>query len=134
MYSFVHHIVHIFRVPYDVKNPVVLILERSESGFRCMRQKKRIFVDFTKMKRGKASEYSVILSAFYKFFVKFLPSRPARSSFNRVVTMFWVLRSLHRTRATQRTSRSWAAADACGLALLVIQYPKLSIFLKRRNT
>ena len=31
---------------------------RSEAG-------KRILVDFTKMKRGKASEYSVILTAFY---------------------------------------------------------------------
>ena len=64
---------------------------------------KRILVDFTKMKRETTSEYSVILTAFYPFFVKVLTSRPARIVSKRVVTMFWVLGSLPQIRAIQRT-------------------------------
>ena len=55
---------------------------------------KRILVDFIKMKREKASEYSGILTAFYQFFVKVLTSRPARIFSKRVVTLFWVLERL----------------------------------------
>ena len=64
---------------------------------------KRILVDFTKMKRETTSEYSVILTAFYPFFVKVLTSRPARIFSKRVVTLFWVLGSLPQIRAIQRT-------------------------------
>ena len=71
--------------------------------YRYWRQEKRILVDFTKMKREKVSEYSVILKAFYQFFVKVLTSRPARIFSKRVVTLFWVLGSLPQIRAIQRT-------------------------------
>ena len=70
---------------------------------RHWRQEKRILVDFTKMKRQKTSEYSVILTAFYPFFVKVLTSRPARIFYKRVVTLFWALGSLPQIRAIQRT-------------------------------
>ena len=66
------------------------------------RQEKRILVEFTKMKHEKTSEYSVILTAFYQFFVKVLTSRPARIFSKRVVTSFWVLGSLPQIRAIQR--------------------------------
>ena len=71
--------------------------------YRCWRQQKRILVDFTKMKRQKTSEYSVILTAFYPFFVKVLTSRPGRIFSKCVVTLFWVLGSLPQIRAIQRT-------------------------------
>ena len=71
--------------------------------YRYWGQEKRILVDFTKMKREKTSEYSVILTAFYPFFVKVLTSRPARIFSKRVVTLFWVLGSLPQIRAIQRT-------------------------------
>ena len=93
IYSFSHHIVHMFCVPYDVRNPMVSFRDNLRH-IPLFEAGKRNLVDFTKMKRGKASEYSVILTAFYPFLVKFLISRLSRIFSKRVVTMFWVLRSL----------------------------------------
>ena len=71
--------------------------------YRYWRKEKQILVDFSKMKREKTSEYSIIFTAFYQFFVKVLTSRPARIFSKRVVTLFWVLGSLPQIRAIQRT-------------------------------
>ena len=71
--------------------------------YRYWRQEKRILVDFTKMKREKTSEYSVILTAFYQFFVKVLTLRASRKFSRQLENMLWVCKTFPWIRGTQRT-------------------------------